>query len=213
MSDHCVGSGTGVGHMRLPLPLCGVRCAVCGVRCAVCGVRCAVCGVRCAVCGVRCAVCGLHFAPFPFPRPCPHVPCSSLVLLHPTPGGRFPDVAALGHNFGVVVVGQLNTVDGTSASSPSFAGMVRSVAAALVRAYAHCRAREAHLFPFHPAIALLPLLTPHPACFASPLTGSRVGCSGRGRPVGEPASVPARPSAPPSLGSMLVSCVVVGAGR
>ncbi len=40
---------------------------------------------------------------------------------------RYPDVAVLGHNFGIVFGGEEAIVDGTSASSPSFAGMVRAI--------------------------------------------------------------------------------------
>ncbi len=63
--------------------------------------------------------------PLPPPSsPPPHhlVVCSQ--LFHFACGPRFPDVSALGHSFGIVMNGGLGVEDGTSASSPSFAGMV-----------------------------------------------------------------------------------------
>jgi tripeptidyl-peptidase-1 len=39
-------------------------------------------------------------------------------------GRGYPDVAALGHNFFVVLSGSVSSVDGTSAATPSFAGVV-----------------------------------------------------------------------------------------
>ncbi|CAN0360739.1 unnamed protein product, partial [Discosporangium mesarthrocarpum] len=36
----------------------------------------------------------------------------------------YPDIAASGHNFAVVIGGELSTVGGTSASSPALAGLI-----------------------------------------------------------------------------------------
>jgi hypothetical protein len=39
----------------------------------------------------------------------------------------FPDVAALGHNYYVEVGGQVNSVDGTSAATPVFSGLIADI--------------------------------------------------------------------------------------
>jgi len=39
----------------------------------------------------------------------------------------FPDVAALGHNYAVVIGGSINMVDGTSAATPVFAGLMADI--------------------------------------------------------------------------------------
>lgn len=46
----------------------------------------------------------------------------------------FPDVAANGHNYPIVMNGQLVSVDGTSCSSPVFAGVVAQLNDARVKA-------------------------------------------------------------------------------
>lgn len=51
-----------------------------------------------------------------------HKCCIGCLLLH-----RYPDVAVFGHQFEIVQNKQSTIVDGTSASTPSFAGMVRDM--------------------------------------------------------------------------------------
>lgn len=48
-------------------------------------------------------------------------------------GRGYPDVSLLGHNYAIVIGGKLYSVSGTSASTPTFAGMVSLVNAARLR--------------------------------------------------------------------------------
>lgn len=96
-------------------------------------------------------------------------------------GRGFPDVAAQGENYRVIVNGNQYLVDGTSASAPAFAAII-----ALVNDYRLQNGKK-------PLGFLNPLLYKNPKAFTDITKGTSVGCDGTiwGTPIeGNPAVIP-----------------------
>ena len=87
-------------------------------------------------------------------------------------GRGFPDVAAQGQNFVIVVEGEFYLVSGTSASSPTFASVVAMV-------------NDVRLQQGRPSLGFVnPLLYYSPWAFNDITSGSNPGCGTSGFPAG-----------------------------
>lgn len=88
------------------------------------------------------------------------------------PAGRaYPDVAAIGHNLGIVVDGELQGVDGTSCSTPIFASIVSLINDELI---GNGKSPLGFLNPF---------LYANPQAFFDVTTGDNPGCGTNGFPA------------------------------
>jgi tripeptidyl-peptidase-1 len=86
-------------------------------------------------------------------------------------GRAFPDVAALGENFPIVVGGGTIPVDGTSCSSPTFAGILATLI-------------DARLAAGKSSLGFLnPLIYQHPEVFNDIVKGNNPGCNTNGFPA------------------------------
>ena len=86
-------------------------------------------------------------------------------------GRGIPDVAAVGEGFMIVSAGQTFAVDGTSCSTPTFAGIVGLL-------------NDARVFAGKRPLGFLnPLFYAHPEVFTDIASGSNPGCGTRGFPA------------------------------
>ncbi|EKM58692.1 uncharacterized protein PHACADRAFT_207479 [Phanerochaete carnosa HHB-10118-sp] len=86
-------------------------------------------------------------------------------------GRAYPDVSAIGTNLSIIIDGRLKILDGTSFSSPIFAGMIALINDALLRAG---KRQLGFLNPF---------LYKNPRAFHDITTGSNPGCNTTGFPA------------------------------
>ncbi len=86
-------------------------------------------------------------------------------------GRGIPDVSAVGENYAIVSSGNTFSVDGTSCSTPTFAGLISLV-------------NDARLASGKPPLGFLnPLLYANPQAFTDITAGSNPGCGTRGFPA------------------------------